>query len=182
MDLAIAGAKRPDHGIWELRSKPAHHLHSKLMSWVALDRALKLAPHFGGDRDQERWHVARGALEREILQRGYREESGTFTGTFGEDTVDATLLLLPIHGLLPANDPRMARTLDRVVRELSDGPFLHRYRGDDGIGCDEGAFLLCGFWLAEALALSGRLDDALAVMHEHTDGTTKPAGVPCRSW
>ena len=164
---SIENAGRPDHGIWEPRADPAHHVHSKLMTWVALDRALHLASLFGGDRHEEDWARARDRLTSEILERGYDESSGSFVGEYGGREVDATLLLLPIHGFLPATDPRVERTIKRVVQELGDGRFLRRYRSTDGIDGDEGAFVLCGFWLAEALALAGRLDEALEVFTNH---------------
>ena len=132
---------------------------------MALDRALKLAPRFGGDREQRHWANTWRQLRAQILERGYDEEQETFVGAYGHDHVDATLLLVPLYGFLPPSDPRVHRTLDRVVKELGSGRFLHRYRSTDGIDADEGAFVLCGFWLAEALALSGRLDEALGPGH-----------------
>jgi GH15 family glucan-1,4-alpha-glucosidase len=164
---AIERATEPDHGIWEPRAKPTHHVHSKLMTWVALDRALHLAPLFGGDRYEKTWHQARERLRGEILHLGYDTESKTFVGEYGGDEVDATLLLLPIYDFLPPDDPRIERTLERVIQELGDGRFVRRYRTCDGIDGDEGAFVLCGFWLAEALALCGRLDEALEVFNNH---------------
>ena len=157
----------PDHGIWEPRSEPQHHVHSKLMAWVALDRALQLAPLFGGDEHQERWRAAREEVRQDILERGFNSKLGSFVNAYGSKDVDAALLLFPIYGFLPPNHSCVTGTLDRVIRDLSDGRYLRRYRGDDGIGADEGGFLLCGFWLAEALALAGRVDEALEVMSQH---------------
>jgi GH15 family glucan-1,4-alpha-glucosidase len=137
------------------------------MTWVALDRALHIAPLFGGDREEDEWRKARDRLASEIVARGYDADAGTFVGEYGGRDVDATLLLLPIYGFLPASDPRIERTIARVVAELGDGNFLRRYRTDDGIGADEGGFVLCGFWLAEALALAGRTDEALEVFTHH---------------
>ena len=167
IDEAVRTIDIPDHGIWEPRAEPSHHVHSKLMAWAALDRALALAPLFGGDREQSSWTRARESLRREILQRGYSDKAGSFTGDYEGDHVDASLLLIPLYGFLPATDPRVSQTVDRIIRELSDGPFLKRYRSDDGIGAEEGGFLLCGFWLAETLALAGRQEEALEVMHNH---------------
>ena len=169
VDTGIATIGEPDHGIWEPRAEPDHHVHSKLMTWVAIDRALRLAPLFGGDREQRVWEREHRALRDAIEGRGYDADTGTFVGTYGGSDVDATLLLMPIYGFLPGNDPRVVRTLERVRSELGAGPFLHRYRSDDGIGGSEGAFLLCGFWLAEALALSGQLDEALDVFSAQTN-------------
>jgi GH15 family glucan-1,4-alpha-glucosidase len=164
---AVKTTDEPDHGIWEQRTEPAHHVHSKLMTLVAIDRALHLAPLFGGDRHEEEWRRARDHLVTNILERGYNESTGTFVGEYGGEQVDATLLLLPLYGLLPPTDPRISRTIKRVIHELSDGKFLRRYRNFDGIDADEGGFVLCGFWLAEALALVGRLDEALEVFGNH---------------
>ena len=137
------------------------------MNWVALDRALRLAPLFGGDREQAQWLRTRNALRDEILDRGYDASLGSFVESYDHQGVDAALLATALYGFLPPDDPRLTGTIDRVVAELGEGPFLRRYRVDDGIDADEGCFVLCGFWLAEALALSGRLDSALEVMQTH---------------
>ncbi len=162
-------ANEPDHGIWEPRADPTHHVHSKLMNWVALDRAVRLAPRFGENGALNHWSSSRDALRREILEHGYDSQSGTFVGEYGGNSVDATLLLFPIYGFLPATDPRVERTRARVVKDLGAGKFLRRYQAYDGIDADEGAFVLCGFWLAEALALAGCVDEALEVFHNHLD-------------
>jgi GH15 family glucan-1,4-alpha-glucosidase len=167
VDRALEHVDQPDHGIWEPRSEPAQHVHSKHMIWVALDRALHLAQHYGGDRSEEVWRSQRDRLQKDILERGYDRESGTFVGEYGGDSVDASLLLFPIHGFLAPSDPRVVRTVERVRHDLGEGRFLRRYRTDDGVDGDEGCFVLCGFWLAEALALTRRLDDALEVFHNH---------------
>jgi len=166
----------PDHGIWEKRSAPVHNVHSKLMSWVALDRALRLSPLFGGDPAVADWSRAARALRAEIEDRGLDRGQRTFVDRYDGREVDATLLLLPVYGFLPASDPRVVRTLERVWAELGDSGFLRRYRGDDGIAASEGAFVLCGFWLAEALALAGRIDEALDVFHRHA-GTANHVGL-----
>jgi GH15 family glucan-1,4-alpha-glucosidase len=167
VDKAVDRAGEPDHGIWEPRAEPSHHVHTKLMNWVALDRALQMAPLFGGDREQERWHTVRQTLRAEILERAYDTHSGTFVGSYDGDDIDAAVLLFPIYGFLPPDDERVIRTIDRVRKELGEGRFVRRYQGGDGLESREGAFVLCGFWLAEALALAGRLDEALEVMHDH---------------
>lgn len=167
VNQAIEHASEPDHGIWEPRAEPAHNVHSKLMIWLALDRALAIAPLFGGDRYEATWTEARGRIHTDILRQGFDRHAGTFVGTYGGSGMDATLLLLPIYDFLPPSDPRIAKTVDRVTAELRDGVFLRRYRTPDGIDGDEGGFVLCGFWLAEALALCGRLDEALEVFHDH---------------
>jgi GH15 family glucan-1,4-alpha-glucosidase len=167
VNRAIEYAAEPDHGIWEPRAEPAHNVHSKLMIWVALDRALAIAPLFGGDRYEPTWRQARDRIHAEILERGFDREAGTFVGTYGGSRMDASLLLLPIYDFLPPSDPRIRNTVDRVISELRDGRFMRRYRTPDGIDGDEGGFVLCGFWLAEALALCGRLDDAIEVFQNH---------------
>lgn len=167
IDKSIVTIGEPDQGIWEPRTGPAHNVHSKIMTWVALDRALELAPLFGGDREQARWLLARDTLHAEILERGYNERGGTFVSRYEGNEMDATLLLLPTSGFLPPDDPRITRTLDRVVKELGEGEFLLRYRSDDGIESEEGAFILCGFWLSEALAMNGRLDEAFDAFNQH---------------
>jgi GH15 family glucan-1,4-alpha-glucosidase len=164
---AIDSSETPDHGIWEPRNEPAHNTHSKLMTWLAVDRALAIAPLFGGDRYEAHWSAARDRIHAEILERSYDRAAGTFVGQYEGESVDATLLLLPIYGLLQPSDPRIERTIKRVCDELSDGRFIRRYRSNDGIDADEGGFVLCGFWLSEALALTGRLDEALEVFHNH---------------
>jgi len=167
VNRAIEQAGEPDHGIWEPRAEPCHHVHSKLMTWVALDRALAIAPRFGGDNREAEWIEARDRIRSDILARGFDARAQTFVGSFEGDEMDATLLLLPVYDFLPPNDPRILKTVDRVVAELSDGRFLRRYLGNDGIASGEGAFVLCGFWLAEAQALCGRLDEALETFHHH---------------
>ncbi|MEN8181761.1 MAG: glycoside hydrolase family 15 protein [Myxococcota bacterium] len=167
---AMQQVDQRDHGIWEPRADPAHHVHSKLMTWVALDRVLRLAPLFGDEPVARTWSRARKELREEILRQGYNESCGTFVDVYGGTEVDATLLLFPLYGFLPASDPRVERTRKRVMQELRDGRFLRRYRSHDGIQSEEGGFVLCGFWLAEALALAGRIDEALEVFHDHTRG------------
>jgi len=167
VNQAVENSATPDHGIWEPRAEPAHHVHSKMMTWLALDRALAIAPLFGGDRYEADWAATRDRLFAEILERGYDATTGTFVGQYGGDSVDATLLLIPVFGLLQPTDPRVERTVKRVLDELSDGRFVRRYLTDDGTGADEGAFVLCGFWLSEALALGGRLNEALDVFNNH---------------
>ncbi|MCP5043878.1 MAG: glycoside hydrolase family 15 protein, partial [bacterium] len=141
VDKAITTIGEPDQGIWEPRTGPTHNVHSKVMTWVALDRALELAPRFGGDREEARWRVARDTLHAEILERGYDERAGTFVSRYEGHQMDATLLLMPIYGFLPPEDPRVVRTIDRAVKELGEGRFVKRYREEDGIHSEEGAFV-----------------------------------------
>jgi GH15 family glucan-1,4-alpha-glucosidase len=153
----------PDHGIWETRNGIRHNVHSKLMSWVALDRGLRLSPLFGGAPEEEAWISSAAELRGEILREGLDPSSRYFVSTYRGIDVDASLLLVPIYGFLPPDDPRVGATIDRIRAELGSGGLVYRYRNSDGLEGREGAFLLCGFWLAEALALCGRLDEAQEV-------------------
>ena len=137
------------------------------MTWVALDRAIRMAPHFGGDADLAHWIRCRDELAAEILQRGVDPTRPSFVESYDGKDVDASLLAVSLYGFLQPDDPRVIGTVDRIQNELAEGPFVRRYRAADGIGTDEGCFVLCGFWLAEALALAGRLDEGLEVMRNH---------------
>lgn len=169
VDQAVETIDQPDNGIWEPREEPQHHSHSKLMTWVAVDRALQLAPLFGGDREQERWRHAHAKLRHDIETYGYDSQTQSFVSTYGGHNVDSVLLLMPIYGFLPGDDPRIVNTIERVQKELGSGDYLYRYKTTDGIEGEEGAFVLCGFWMAEALALAGRLDEAIDVFAAHTN-------------
>jgi GH15 family glucan-1,4-alpha-glucosidase len=154
---------RPDHGIWEMRSKPRHFTHSRLMCWVAFDRAVKGCEHFGLEGPADRWAKIRDAIHAEICERGYDRQRNTFVQHYGGKAVDAALLLMPQLGFLPVDDPRIAGTIAAVEHGLLRDGFVARYStasADDGIGGEEGAFLVCSFWLADAYAMLGRVDDA----------------------
>ena len=131
----------------------------------------RVAQLFGDSRAERRWTRARQGLRREILERGYDDSLGSFVGAYGEKRVDSALLLFSSYGFLAPNDPRVANTIDRVQAELRAGRFLRRYDGPDGLNSKEGAFVLCGFWLAEALALAGALDEAMDVFHAHLEAS-----------
>ena len=156
-DAALRRWREPDHGIWEMRDDPRHFLHSKLMCWVALDRAIDLADAIGADAaGVERWRQGREEIRRAILEQGWSERAGAFTQTFGGDALDASTLLVPIVGFLPADDPRVRATVDAIATRLTDRHGLvYRYLAEDGLAGKEGSFLLCTFWLAHALALGG---------------------------
>jgi len=153
--------ERPDSGLWEVRSPPAHFVHSKAMAWVAVDRGAALARRFGRSRLAARWRTEADRIRAAVLDRGYDPRVGAFTQAFGRDRLDASALRLPMVGLLPWTDDRVVGTVERVAAELADGPFVYRYRGDDGLAGPEGAFLLCSFWLVEGLARTGARDRAL---------------------
>ena len=165
-DLADAAAERwteKDQGIWEIRGEPRHFLYSKLMCWVAVDRAIALADRLGATDRVERWEASRGEIAEAILTEGWNEKVGAFTQSFGSEDLDASNLMLPIVGCIPADDPRMKATIDAIAERLTDERGLvYRYLAHDGLEGEEGAFLLCTFWLAQAQALAGELDKAKA--------------------
>jgi GH15 family glucan-1,4-alpha-glucosidase len=169
----------PDHGMWEVRCDPQHHVHSKIMAWVALDRAITLAAsQRARPRSMARWNDARSALADEIRSRGVDHDRGVYVGRYGSKALDAALLLVPTVGF---DDPRseiVARTIAAVRSELGAGdPLLYRYLpGYDGLPGSEGAFLPCSFWLAAALARSGSLDEAADVF-DRLVGLANPLGL-----
>ncbi|MBW3669187.1 MAG: glycoside hydrolase family 15 protein [Actinobacteria bacterium] len=160
-DRAAARWREADHGIWEMRGEPRHFLYSKLMCWVALDRAAGLADHLrAGDR-RAQWCRDRDLVRDAILAEGWSDTAKAFTQSFGDDDLDASALMIPIVGFLPADDPRVRATVDAVAEHLTDDRGLvYRYRAADGLGGEEGAFGICTYWLAHALALAGDLDRA----------------------
>ncbi|MCA9582793.1 MAG: glycoside hydrolase family 15 protein, partial [Myxococcales bacterium] len=157
----------PDHGIWEPRHGMRHNVHSKLMSWLALDRGARLAPRFGDLSSAHLWASTAAQVREDMCEKGLDPSKNHFVASYGTDHADAALLLVPIHGMLGPNDPRVTKTVDFVRDRLSSGPYIYRYKVDDGVGGEEGAFILCGFWLAEALAMAGRLDEAHDVFSAH---------------
>ena len=161
----------PDHGIWEPRAGRRHNVHSKLMSWLALRRGAELAPLFGDADLQTRWQGAARELHAELCVRGLDKTGKRFVAAYDHEHPDASLLLLPIHGFLPPSDPRLVRTVEWIRSELGQGQYLYRYLTDDGVGGREGAFVLCGFWLAEALAMAGRIDEAQQVFVAHAEAS-----------
>lgn len=163
--------REPDHGIWEPRAGRRHNVHSKLMCWLAMDRGAGIAGIFGAPELRDAWRETAAAIHDDICAFGTGRDGRHFVAAYGHDHADAALLLMPIHGFLPDDDPRMTETVAWVRRELGTGPFLHRYRTDDGVGGEEGAFLLCGFWLAEALAIQGRLEEAQEVFVAHVEAS-----------
>jgi len=171
VDRAAATWREPDHGIWEPRMGKRHNVHSKLMNWLALRRGAELAPLFGSRDAAVQWQGYAHELHAEICARGLDETGTRFVAAYDHDHPDASLLLLPIHGFLPPNDERVIRTVEWIRSELGVGPYIYRYLSDDGVGGKEGAFVLCGFWLAEALAMAGRLDEAQQVFVAHAEAS-----------
>ncbi|HEX9236606.1 MAG TPA: glycoside hydrolase family 15 protein [Actinomycetota bacterium] len=172
-EVADAAASRwedQDQGIWEVRGPPRHFLYSKVMCWVALDRAIKLAPEMRAKERVPAWTAAREEIRQAILDRGWNQKVGAFTQYFGGDELDASNLMIPIVGFLPPDDPRVLGTIEATERDLTDGRGLvFRYRveeTDDGLSGSEGTFLLCTFWLAQAQAMAGLVDKARATFEK----------------
>ena len=163
-NLAESNWRKPDSGIWEIRGGPFHFVHSKVMCWVALDRAALLAEMMGQTGpESQRWMATAKAIKTEVLQRGWNVSKQTFVQHYDTDAIDASVLVLPLVGMLPFDDPRVVSTVRRVQEELADGPYLHRYRveeTDDGLTGGEGAFILCSFWLIQVLARMGNVEEA----------------------
>src|SRR5207237_2880737 len=163
-DLADAAAARwrdKDQGIWEIRGEPRDCLHSKLMCWVALDRAIVLADVLEANDRVDGWKDTREEIAEAILTRGWNETAGAFTQSFGSEELDASNLMMPIVGFIAADDPRMKATIDAIADRLTDDHGLvYRYLADDGLEGEEGTFLLCTFWLAQALALAAEEDQS----------------------
>jgi GH15 family glucan-1,4-alpha-glucosidase len=158
--------RHPDRGIWEVRGPERHFVYSKVMCWVALDRALALAGVLGWEGDLSRWRREREAVREAVLREGYHPGAGSFVQSFGSRALDASSLLLPSLGFLPPDDPRVQGTIDATLRTLTRDGLVFRYLPEeaaDGVGGGEGAFGICTFWLAQALALSGRVEEAREV-------------------
>jgi alpha,alpha-trehalase len=155
-DTAAARWQEKDQGIWEVRGEPQDFLYSKLMCWVAVDCAITLASHLGAEDRVGDWETARAEIRAAILARGWNERAGAFTQSFGSEDLDASSLMLAITGFLAADDPRMKATIDATAQRLTDERGLvYRYLAHDGLAGQEGTFLLCTFWLAQAQALAG---------------------------
>jgi GH15 family glucan-1,4-alpha-glucosidase len=156
----------PDAGIWEVRTEPRQFVHSKVMCWTALDRAIRIVEETAFDGPLERWRRTRREIRETVLERGYDEDIGSFVRTFeATEALDATALLVPFVGFLPFDDPKVQGTINAVRRRLTtDEGLVYRYDGDDGLPGGEGTFVLCSFWLVNALALSGRVEEAEALL------------------
>ncbi|MGW7046470.1 glycoside hydrolase family 15 protein [Streptomyces avermitilis] len=168
MDFLCSTWRQPDEGLWEVRGGRRHFVYSKVMAWVAADRAVRTLenePQLGGDLAG--WRAMRDEVHREVCERGYDAERNTFTQFYGSRGLDASLLLIPRVGFLPPDDPRVIGTVDAVREELGRDGFVRRYSTDaaevDGLPGDEGTFLVCSFWLADALHRLGRTEEARAL-------------------
>jgi GH15 family glucan-1,4-alpha-glucosidase len=157
----------PDDGIWEVRGGRRHFTHSKMMAWVAFDRTIRDSESYGLKCEVKRWQGVRDAIHREVCEKGFNSRKNAFTQSFGDDELDASLLLMPQVGFLPADDPRVAGTIAAIERELVSDGLVMRYRtetGRDGLPPGEGAFLPCSFWLADAWRRLGRVEDSRAML------------------
>jgi GH15 family glucan-1,4-alpha-glucosidase len=158
--------REPDEGIWEVRGPRRHFTHSKVMAWVAFDRAVKTVEIHDAAGDVEHWRAVRDEIHDQVCTEGYDSARNTFTQYYGSDELDAATLQIPAVGFLPADDPRVIGTIEAIRAELSPGGFVRRYSTSegrdevDGLLGEEGAFLPCSFWLADALAMAGRTDEA----------------------
>jgi GH15 family glucan-1,4-alpha-glucosidase len=157
----------PDCGIWEVRGEPRAFTHSRIMCWVAFDRAVDNAEHYGLNGPVERWRKLRETIHADVCAHGFDPKLNSFVQTYGGQALDASLLLMPQVGFLPASDPRVLGTIAAIERGLMRDGFVLRYSTadtDDGLAGEEGAFLVCSFWLADAYVMCGRLDDARALL------------------
>jgi GH15 family glucan-1,4-alpha-glucosidase len=156
----------PDEGVWEVRGPRRHFTHSKIMAGVGDDRAVKDAERYTLDGPVEDWKRTRDQIHAQVCSQGLDAQRHCFVQYYGDNHLDASLLLIPQVGFLPASDPRVRATIDAVQRELTHGGLVQRYAtetGVDNLPAGEGTFLACSFWLADALALSGRYDEAEAL-------------------
>ncbi|HEY0756503.1 MAG TPA: glycoside hydrolase family 15 protein [Ktedonobacteraceae bacterium] len=166
-DAAALHWQEQDQGIWEVRGGPRDFLYSKLMCWVALDRAINLADLLAAHERIDAWTETRAQIREAILTQGWSDKAGAYTQAFGSDELDASVLMMPIVGFLPGSDPRMRATIDAIAERLTDAQGLvYRYRASDGLAGEEGTFLLCTFWLAHAFALAGEIERARATFEQ----------------
>jgi hypothetical protein len=175
----------PGAGIWERRDAPRHHVHSKLMAWLALDRAARIAERRGGRnrRRSEVWRSARDRLGEDLRRHGYDQRLGAYTAAYGATDLDASVLLMPLVGVEPSGSPRLAGTVDTLWSRLgAGGPLLYRYLDDDGLPGGEGAFLPCSFWLVQALAWLGRRDEAEDLFAESSSRSAARSASTPRRW
>lgn len=179
-DATCENWRKKDKSIWEVRSGPHHFLVSKLFSWVAVDRGLKIAKSLGKSKSKlEKWEKTKQEIRDEILAKGYNEEVRSFTQHYDTKALDAGVLLMPLVGFIKINDPKMLSTIDAITANLEENNFLHRYRPEktsDGIAGGEGAFLAVNFWLIQNLILLNRVEDAKR-MFERILKTASPSGI-----
>jgi len=166
LDFLESGWRQPDESLWEVRGPRQHFTHSKMMAWVAFDRAIKAVERYGADGPAERWRAIRSTIHDEVCAKGFNADKQAFTQAYGSPALDAALLTAPLVGFVKADDPRMISTVAAIERELVQDGLVLRYRThetEDGLPPGEGVFLLCSFWLADNYAIMGRTDDAHAL-------------------
>jgi len=168
LDFLEDGWRQPDDGIWEVRGPRRNFTHSKVMAWVAMDRAVRDVEEFGLEGPVDRWRRVRDEIHAEVLEKGYDAERQTFTQYYGSRELDASVLMVPLVGFLPPKDPRVVGTVNAIERDLTQDGFVLRYDAEnaghvDGLEGREGAFLACSFWFVDNLQLIGRHDDAVAM-------------------
>ncbi|HEY5255801.1 MAG TPA: glycoside hydrolase family 15 protein, partial [Acidobacteriaceae bacterium] len=158
--------RQPDEGIWETRDGRKHFTHSKVMAWVALDRAIKHYEQFDGGGDIKRWRKARKEIHDEVCAKGFNKKLNSFVQSYGSKQLDASCLRIVMVGFLPAEDPRIRGTVEAIERRLMKDGFVQRYdtkTSDDGLPAGEGVFLACSFWMVTNLWLIGRKDEAITL-------------------
>jgi GH15 family glucan-1,4-alpha-glucosidase len=163
VDYIATAWTEPDEGIWEVRGPRQHFTHSKVMAWVAVDRAVKAVERFGFEGAVDKWRALRAQICHDVLQHGFNPQRNAFVQHYGSNALDASLLMIPLVGFLPASDPRVVGTVEAIRRELMEDGLVRRYRTEsnvDGLPGGDGAFLACTFWLADNLAMMGRTDEA----------------------
>jgi GH15 family glucan-1,4-alpha-glucosidase len=166
MEFLEGNWSKPDDGIWESRGGRRQFTHSKVMAWVAADRAVRAIDRFGLGGDADRWRRLREEIHADVCQRGWNDERGAFSRSYGSQDLDAALLMLPVVGFLPVDDPRVVGTVEAIQKDLCHNGFVLRYdstAADDGLPPGEATFLPCTLWLADALALIGRQDEGRAI-------------------
>jgi GH15 family glucan-1,4-alpha-glucosidase len=184
IDWVCDNWRRPDEGVWETRGGRKHFVYSKLMCWVAVDRGLRLAAKRSFPADRVRWLAVRDEIYEEIMSKGWNAELEAFVQSYGDDTLDASTLVMPLVFFLSPTDPRMLGTLDAINRPPKDGGLVsgglvYRYdveKSSDGLTGEEGTFNLCTFWLVEALTRAGRVDEARLIF-EHMLGYANHLGL-----
>jgi hypothetical protein len=159
-DYVVEHWRDTDSGIWEIRGGPYPFVYSKVMCWVAMDRGLTIARRYGFPADAKEWEETRDSIKEEVLEKGWNENKKSFVQHYDTDVLDSSNLLLPLYGFLPFEDPRIVSTVEAIQRELGHDGFLYRYTAEDGLPGDEGAFLLCTFWLIDCLVGMGRIQEA----------------------
>ena len=170
LDWLSENWRQPDEGMWEVRGGPKHFVSSKVLSWVALDRAIRIARQRGLPAEEGRWVEQRNAIYEEVMEKGWDAEKKSFVQYYGGKALDASLLLMPLVKFVGPTDPRWLTTLDRIREELAHGTLVYRYKGaqaaEDGFSSEEGTFSMCSFWLVECLTRAGRLEEARLLLEK----------------